>query len=92
MTLAKLKKELVKKFKLEVVGSEEFDGRSGGLWIKNNPELADEYQSYDYNAWSYDSEEKHFTMGVHNDIYKYLNKNGYFAEFYDSGTLMIYEA
>ena len=68
--------------------SEEFDGTEGGLWA--SAEDGDMYKGkriYDYYAENH----KSYTFGVLNVWEKELNKRGYYSEYYDAGTVMIWE-
>jgi hypothetical protein len=68
--------------------SDEFDGTEGGLWA--SAEDADMYKGrriYDY----YSEDHKNYTFGVLNSWEKELNKRGYYSEYYDAGTVMIWE-
>ena len=68
--------------------SEEFDGTEGGLWA--SAEDGDMYKGkriYDYYSEDY----KNYTFGVLNKWENELNKRGYYSEYYDAGTVMIWE-
>lgn len=67
--------------------SEDFNGNSGGIWLCG--ECDDEYkgkQIYDYYSEDY----KNRTFGVLNSWEKELKKRGWFSQWYDAGTVMIY--
>jgi len=87
VSLEKLK-EFVSKHLRFVSTSDEFDGTEGGLWA--SAEDADMYKGrriYDY----YSEDHKNYTFGVLNSWEKELNKRGYYSEYYDAGTVMIWE-
>jgi len=64
--------------------SEEFDGTEGGIWISAEEESNQFY--FDY--WG---EGKGYELGVRVEMNQLLEKKGWFAEWYDPGTVFIYE-
>ena len=67
--------------------TEEFNGSQGGIWVSG--ENGDEYKGreiYDY----YSSDYKNRTFGVDNRWEKELNKRGWYSEWHDAGTSMIW--
>ena len=67
--------------------TEEFNGSPGGIWVSG--ENGDEYKGreiYDY----YSSDYKNRTFGVDNRWEKELNKRGWYSEWHDAGTSMIW--
>ena len=67
--------------------TEEFNGSEGGIWVSG--ENGDEYKGreiYDY----YSSDYKNRTFGVDNRWEKELNKRGWYSEWHDAGTSMIW--
>jgi len=67
--------------------SEEFNGNDGGIWVSG--ENGDRYkgkQIYDY----YIGDPKNYELGVLKDWEKELNKRGWYSEWYDAGTVMIW--
>ena len=73
-------KNLRSKFDLNAVDSAEFDGRSGGIWIRGD--ICNEATGF------YDSAND--TLDDDNVLNKYLRKQGWYAEAYDSDTIMMY--
>jgi hypothetical protein len=68
--------------------SEEFDGSKGGIWTTG--ENGEQYKGkiiYDYYSQDY----KNRTFGVLNSWEKELNKRGWYSEWYDAGTVMIWQ-
>jgi hypothetical protein len=67
--------------------SEEFSGSNGGIWTSGEESLPakDGFPLFDYYA-----EGKRYEIGVHTEIYKFLEKHGWYAEWYDCGTLMLW--
>jgi len=67
--------------------SEEFNGAQGGIWISG--ENGDQYKGkriYDYYSEDYKNRE----FGVLTKWEKELNKRGWYSEWYDAGTVMIW--
>ena len=71
--------------------TEEFDGGKGGIWVggENGDEAKDGRPLFDY--YTQYGGEVHYVFGVHKEIGAILEKNGWYAEWYDAGTLMFYE-
>ena len=68
--------------------SKEFDGTDGGLWTSGEDGATFKGRRiYDY----YSENHKSYTFGVLNVWEKELNKRGYYSEYYDAGTVMIWE-
>jgi len=64
--------------------SEEFDGMGGGIWI-----CAEEPQNefyFDYYAMS-----SSYELGVDKSLDAFLEKRGWYAEWYDAGTIFLWE-
>ena len=73
---------LNEKFNLNAVSTEEWDGRKGGIWIRDDickPET-------DYYPYA------NGTMDMDNVLNKFLSSKGWYAEPYDSETIMMYKA
>jgi hypothetical protein len=68
--------------------TEEFDGGKGGIWTSGEDGLTAEDG---FALFNYDSEGKHYELGVHTEIYEFLEGHGWYAEWYDSGTIMLWE-
>ena len=67
--------------------TEEFDGTEGGIWTSaENGETLSGSKIFDYY-----SESSKYEFGVLNKFAKLLSKSGWYAEFYDPGTVMIWE-
>ena len=73
-------KNLRSKFDLNAVDSAEFNGRSGGIWIRGD--ICKEATGF------YDPAND--TLDDDNVLNKYLRKQGWYAEAYDSDTIMMY--
>ena len=76
------------KFSLDFVSTtEEFNGSEGGVWVSG--ESGDVYKGkiiYDY----YSEDHKNYELGVLNKFEKQINKIGWYSEWYDAGTVMIW--
>jgi hypothetical protein len=69
--------------------SEEFNKEyRGGIWTsgEDSPLAKDGCPIFYYDATS-----PRYELGVHQEIYKLLDKHGWYAEWYDAGTLLICE-
>ena len=67
--------------------TEDFNGNEGGIWLSG--ENMDEYKGqviYDYYSEDYKNRE----FGVLNKWEKELNKRGWYSEWYDAGTVMVW--
>lgn len=73
---------------IEVVRtSEEFDGAHGGIWVSGeNGDLYKQMHIYDY----YNEGSRNYSLGVLIAWEKELNKRGWYSEWYDAGTVMIW--
>lgn len=67
--------------------SEEFDGAKGGIWTTG--ENGEEWKGKVIYAY-YSEDYKNRTFGVLNSWEKELNKRGWYSEWYDAGTVMIW--
>lgn len=76
------------KFSIDFVSTtEEFNGSEGGVWVSG--ESGDVYKGkiiYDY----YSEDHKNYELGVLNKFEKQINKIGWYSEWYDAGTVMIW--
>lgn len=68
--------------------TEEFNGTKGGIWTSGEESPTDRNgdELFDYYSEDYDNR----TFGVINHFDNFLNRNGWFCEWYDAGTMMIY--
>jgi hypothetical protein len=66
--------------------SEEFDGTKGGIWTsaENGESLSGS------KIFNYYSDSSKYEFGVLNKFADLLNKRGWYCEFYDPGTVMIW--
>ena len=68
--------------------TEEFDGCKGGIWTSGEDNLPakDGFPLFDYYG-----EGNHYELGVHTEISNFLEKHGWYAEWHDCGTIMLWE-
>jgi len=64
--------------------SEEFDGMDGGIWISAEEPQNEFY--FDYYAMS-----SSYELGVDKSLDGFLEKRGWYAEWYDPGTIFLWE-
>ena len=73
--------KLQEQFNLNAVPMEEWDGSTGGIWIR------DDICKKETGYYRYAED----TMNDSNILNQFLSSNGYFAEPYDAETIMVYE-
>lgn len=81
--------QIAKRFKLRHIRTtEEWDGSPDGFWLSaENGEIADDGRSlFDY----YNESTMYYDFGVHKDFIDYVSELGYYPEWYDAGTLMLW--
>ena len=89
LSRAEMKNVMVTKYGLSFVkNSEEFDGEEGGIWLGGNdgllmPNAKDDMFNY-YHGGS------KFPQGIHKDLAKFLDKCGWYGQFADPGTVMLW--
>jgi hypothetical protein len=68
--------------------TEEFDGGTSGIWSSGETylEAKDGFMLFDYYTENY----KRYTFGVHQELHDFLDEHGWYAEWYDAGTIMFY--
>ena len=67
--------------------TEEFDGSTGGIWVSGeNMDLFKGKRIYDYY-----NETRAYDLGVLSSWEKELDKRGWYSEWYDAGTVMIWQ-
>ena len=64
---------------------EDFNGSKGALWSGEGSDIDD------IPAFDHYSDNSLYIMGVHHKLADLLTKLGYYAEFYDAGTVLIYK-
>jgi hypothetical protein len=83
-----MKNVMITKYGLSFVKTtEEFDGEEGGLWLGGSDSLMpngkDEMFNYYHGGAKY-------PQGVHKDLAKFLDKCGWYGQFADPGTVMLW--
>jgi hypothetical protein len=68
--------------------TEEFNGSNGGIWTSGEDglEAKDGFPLFNYYAQG-----NLYELGVHTEIYEFLEKHGWYAEWYDAGTIMLWQ-
>jgi hypothetical protein len=79
--------KFIKKYMRFVKTTEEFNGSRGGIWVSG--EDGDEYKGV--TIYDYYTSGKSYELGVNIKWEKELNKRGWYSEWYDAGTVMIWE-
>ena len=77
---------------LELADKEEFDGGMG-IWVKNTESASIDINGTQINVldmYTHDPQEHFWIMGVAKPLHEWLEAEGWHAEPYDAGTLMIY--
>ena len=67
--------------------TEDFSGSEGGIWVSG--ENGDEYKGL--TIYSYYAQGSDYSLGVLNEWEQKLNDWGWYSEWYDAGTIMIYK-
>ena len=71
--------------------TEEFDGTKGGIWTSGESgELAEDKFPL-FNCYSEDYKEVRYQFGVHKEVRAILEPLGWYCEWYDAGTVFIFE-
>jgi hypothetical protein len=72
--------------------TEEFDGGNGGIWTSGEDglEAEDGWVLFDYYAEIRSLASK-YELGVHTEIYEFLKEHGWYAEWHDAGTIMLWQ-
>jgi len=71
--------------------SEEFNGSEGGIWTSGEDGTTENgLEIFDY--YSQDGGSSSYTFGVLNSLHNYLEEHGWYGEWNDPGTMMIWEA
>jgi hypothetical protein len=89
MNREKMMAQLSEKWKVKFVRTtEEFNGSTDGIWIsgENGETNADGLELFDYYNENYDQ----YEFGVHNDISEWAESNGWYFEWNDPGTIMMW--
>jgi hypothetical protein len=68
--------------------TEEFNGGNGGIWTSGEDDLP---AKDNFPLFNYYSDGKQYILGVHTEMYNFLEKHGWYAEWHDAGTIMLYQ-
>ncbi len=80
---------LESKFGIRAVGStEDFNGSQGGIWL--SAENGEQYQSRDIFDY-YSVDHKNYDIGVLKSFEKAMDQVGWYAEWNDPGTIMLWK-
>ena len=67
--------------------TEDFDGSEGGIWVSGeNGDMYKGKRIFDY----YNEDYKKYEFGVYKPFAKEMEKRGWYGEWYDAGTMMIW--
>jgi len=89
MTRNQVTKLLEKKYpNMFLRTTEDFNGVKGGIWTsgEDGPQAKNGYSIFNYYSENYAM----YTLGVHLEIAELLEEMGWYAEFYDAGTVMLW--
>jgi len=91
MNRAKLIEELKKRYPgKNFRTSEEFsDSMPGGVWTSGEDGKEESLPLFNYYAQ--DNSEKTYIFGVRTFLHNWLEEQGWYCEWYDAGTVMIWE-
>lgn len=70
--------------------TEEFNGGGNGIWTSGEDDLEAKDGYTLFNYYSQDYKEVRYQLGVHKEIRDLLTQHGWWAEWYDSGTVMLW--
>jgi hypothetical protein len=90
LTREELKKKLEAKYPgMACKMSEGFSSDyKGGIWLSGENGLTNKKGKKLFNYYAEDR--KNYELGVLNEIYSFLENRGWYAEWYDAGTIMLW--
>ena len=77
---------------LKLDTTEAFNGSNGGIWVRGTEDgltAKDGFNLFDY--YTQDYKEVRYVFGVHKAIREMVEKLGWYFEWNDAGTIMIWE-
>ena len=95
LTREELTAELAVMFpKMLLRTTEQFDGAEGGIWTSAEDGIDGPIMNHLplFNYYSQDGGSNYYTFGVNNKFCEFLEERGWYAEFNDPGTVMLWEA
>jgi len=82
---SQLKRAMGKKYPgIWLKDSEYFNGSISALWTGEGAYMPNEDEAFNHYR-------NDFEMGIHPELYAYLNARGWHCEWYDGGTILIYK-
>lgn len=70
--------------------TEDFDGEKGGIWTSGEDAPLDKTNMPLFDYWNEDYSGKKYIFGVRVHLHDFLERNGWFAQWHDAGTMMLY--
>jgi hypothetical protein len=68
--------------------TEDFNGSEGGIWLSGEDGIEDRNGNQIFN---YYAESENYTFGVINHLDRWAERNGWYFEWNDPGTIMMWE-
>jgi hypothetical protein len=68
--------------------TEEFNNTTGGIWTSGEDDLP---AKDGFPLFNYYGEGKRYEIGIHIEIYAFLDRHGWYAEWHDCGTVMLWQ-
>lgn len=72
--------------------TEEFSGSEGGIWTSGEESPEDKAGLPLFDYYTIDNEEKYYIFGVRVHLHNFLERNGWYGEWHDCGTMMLWKA
>lgn len=74
--------------RMECRFTEDFDGSEGGIWLCAEDGIEDRKGMPLFDYWTTDS--RYYEIGVAYHLERWANRNGWYFEWYDCGTIMMW--
>lgn len=71
--------------------SEEFDGSENGIWTSGEDGYTHKGMTF-FDYYTQDGGSQSYIFGVHKTMHNFLEQRGWYCEWYDAGTVIIYES
>ena len=68
--------------------TEDFNGSEGGIWLSAEDGICDRNGRLLFNYWT--SDFKNYELGVVSHLERFVQRNGWFFEWNDAGTIMLW--
>lgn len=92
------REQLIEKLKksypsMSVMLTENFDGTPGGIWLSGESGVVDRkgLPLFDYYSQDIYGDRPSYIFGVRYHLHNFLERNGWYAEWNDPGTIMLWE-